>query len=237
MHENHPVPDYNLTMPKALTYPLPGFAASLIFAAILYVLFVQSFPRTTGLAIGFTILAGGAYAALCLFVRRFTDLERRLAARDRLLEAIPWRGDETVLDVGCGNGILILGAAKRLTSGQATGIDIWTGFSGDQQVELFRKNALAEGVADRAVLKNQDVRKMPFEDGAFDVIVSGLTMHHIGRDAPDALFEMVRVLKPGGRMAIYDVSFAVKQSKKIMRQLGLTIEMDADDMVIGVKGF
>ena len=41
--------------------------------------------------------------------------------------SIRWHltGDEKVLDVGCGRGLLLIGAAKRLKSGKATGIDVW----------------------------------------------------------------------------------------------------------------
>src|SRR5262245_52487513 len=45
----------------------------------------------------------------------------KLRMRDRLIKDIPWRGDEQVLDVGCGRGLLLLGAARRLTSGKAVG--------------------------------------------------------------------------------------------------------------------
>ena len=43
--------------------------------------------------------------------------------RDLILNLVPWRGDERVLDVGCGRGLLLVGTAKRFTSGSATGID------------------------------------------------------------------------------------------------------------------
>jgi cyclopropane fatty-acyl-phospholipid synthase-like methyltransferase len=38
---------------------------------------------------------------------------------------VPWKGDEAVRDVGCGHGLMLVGAARRLTTGKATGIDIW----------------------------------------------------------------------------------------------------------------
>jgi len=49
----------------------------------------------------------------------------KLRFRDRVLDAIPWRGDEQVLDVGCGHGLMLIGAAKRLTTGWGVGIDLW----------------------------------------------------------------------------------------------------------------
>ena len=49
----------------------------------------------------------------------------KISERERLLDFISWRGDEKVLDVGCGRGLLLVGAARRLRSGSSTGIDIW----------------------------------------------------------------------------------------------------------------
>src|SRR5262245_39967625 len=55
----------------------------------------------------------------------WSSLFGKFRARDALLNSVPWRGDEQVLDVGCGHGLMLIGAAKRLTTGRATGIDIW----------------------------------------------------------------------------------------------------------------
>src|SRR5262245_44642927 len=49
----------------------------------------------------------------------------KVRAREHFLDLIPWRGDESVLDVGCGRGLLLIGAARRLTTGKAVGIDLW----------------------------------------------------------------------------------------------------------------
>src|SRR5579871_18131 len=65
----------------------------------------------------------------------------KVRLRDRLLDGIPWRGDEAVLDVGCGRGLMLVGAAKRLTTGKATGIDLWQGEDlGGNSPEATRAN-------------------------------------------------------------------------------------------------
>src|SRR4051794_5264342 len=51
----------------------------------------------------------------------------KLGVRDRVLDGLALRGDERVLDVGCGRGLLLVGAAKRLSTGTATGLDLWSG--------------------------------------------------------------------------------------------------------------
>ncbi|MER3436097.1 MAG: hypothetical protein C4288_22700 [Leptolyngbya sp. ERB_1_1] len=50
---------------------------------------------------------------------------QKLKDREKLLDSIQWLGNELVLDVGCGRGLMLVGAAKRLTNGKSIGIDIW----------------------------------------------------------------------------------------------------------------
>ncbi len=45
--------------------------------------------------------------------------------RDWLIDLLNIQGNEYILDVGCGSGLLLIGAAKKLTTGKAIGIDIW----------------------------------------------------------------------------------------------------------------
>ena len=132
----------------------------------------------------------------------------KLKERDRLLDRIPWRGDEAVLDVGCGRGLLLIGAARRAGSGRATGLDLWqaedlTGNSPQATLE----NARREGVDSRVTVATGDMRKMPFPDASFDVVLSNVAIHNVyeaeGRRA--TMKEIARVLKPGGRVVIHDI--------------------------------
>jgi len=94
--------------------------------------------------------------------------------RDKMINSVSWRGDE-VLDVGCGHGLMLIGAAKRLTTGHALGIDIWQ--QEDQASNSSRathENAPREGVADRVELRDSDARQLPFLDESFDVVLSRL---------------------------------------------------------------
>jgi ubiquinone/menaquinone biosynthesis C-methylase UbiE len=113
-----------------------------------------------------------------------------------------------VLDVGCGRGLLLVGAAKRLRSGHATGIDLWRAedLAGNRP-EATLENARREGVAERVSVKTGDMRKLPFEDGTFDVVVSRAAVHNLpsAEDRATAIAEVARVLKPGGQAVIEDV--------------------------------
>lgn len=151
---------------------------------------------------------------------------KRFEVIEKVQKQIPWRGDEQVLDVGTGSGILLVGCAKQLTTGRGIGIDIWQTNSGGSSPERFRNNVRAEGVADRVDLQNVDARKMPFDDATFDVIVSSMAMHHVGanpNDLDQATQEMIRTLKPGGYVALFDVGPVLNQSIEVILQAGFTI--------------
>lgn len=132
----------------------------------------------------------------------------KIRGRERLLDLLPWRGDEAVLDVGCGRGLMLIGAAKRLTRGRATGIDIWQSedLSGNRP-EATLENARREGVLERVEVKTADMRKLPFDDGAFDAVVSCAAIHNVpsSEGRAQAIAEIARVLKPGGRAVIDDI--------------------------------
>lgn len=144
----------------------------------------------------------------------------KLKERDRLLDRVPWRGDETVLDVGCGRGLLLIGAAKRLRTGKATGLDLWQAedLTGNKP-EATLENARLEGVADRVDVKSGDMRQMPFADTSFDVVVSNVAIHNVydreGRDKTMA--EIARVLKPGGRVVIHDIRWVADYAEALTR--------------------
>jgi arsenite methyltransferase len=82
----------------------------------------------------------------------------KLRARDRILARLNLRGDEAVLDVGCGHGLLLIAAAKLLPRGHAVGIDLWSQWQqSDNSREATLQNAALEGVADRVCVHDGDM--------------------------------------------------------------------------------
>jgi len=141
----------------------------------------------------------------------------------RLLDELGLRGDERILDLGCGRGAVLLLAAKRLDSGRAVGVDIWR--ASDQwgnSAEATRKNAVLEDVADRVELHTADMTALPFEDDHFDVVLSSIAIHNIkGHDGRRrAIHEAVRVLRPGGQLMIADI-WCTRQYRRELAMLGM----------------
>ena len=140
----------------------------------------------------------------------------------RILDRLHLRGDERVLDMGCGRGAVLTAVARRLTTGRVTGIDIWNTLdqSGNART-VTERNASLEGVAERVEIQTGDMRALPFPDATFDLVVSSLAIHNIRKDAErrQAVAEGFRVLRPGGRMVVTDIR-ATSSYADELRELG-----------------
>ena len=168
--------------------------------------------RRTDIRIRFPLAISGLWCAIgCTFMALWMIWDSKVGkvrGRERLLQQLAWTGEERVLDVGCGRGLMLIGAAKRLTTGTATGIDIWHAedLSGNRP-EATLSNAQREGVADRVEVRTADMRQLPFPDGTFDVVVSCSAIHNLysAEARAKAIQEVARVLKPGGQALIDDI--------------------------------
>ena len=171
-----------------------------------------------GFAVGFT----GAAILMLLYAKVM-----KFRHRDLMLQRIAWRGDEHVLDVGTGRGLLLVGAAKRLTHGRAVGVDIWNpaDLSGNSR-QRTEDNLRAEAVASKCDLRDDPAQKMSFPDASFDVVLSNLCIHNISKEVErdQACAEIVRVLKPGGRALVSDYK-NTRQYAEQFRKRGLSTEM------------
>lgn len=165
---------------------------------------------TAGRTVG-AVLTGviAVWVSLSTASYLFTTRVGKFQVWARILAGLGLRGDEDLLDLGCGRGAVLLAAARLLPEGHAVGLDLWRADQTGNGPEATRINAEVEGVADRVTVRSGDMTSLPFDDHSFDVIVSSLAIHNIpnaaGRQA--AIDEAVRVLRPGGRIVIADLGF------------------------------
>jgi len=166
------------------------------------------YPGPAARVLGVLALAAAVCAAIGWFKIQ-SSRDGKLRLREQLLDQLALKGDEKVLDVGCGRGLLAIGAAKRLKTGKVTGIDVWNPqeLSGNS-AEAARENAKAEGVSDRVRFDVGDARKLVYQENHFDAVISANALHTLedDRERERAVQEMLRVLKPGGRLVIFDTA-------------------------------
>jgi SAM-dependent methyltransferase len=154
----------------------------------------------------------------------YTTLRGKFVVWADLLDRLNLRGDERILDLGCGRGAVLLLAAQHLPTGRAVGVDLWRGRDqSGNAADATRRNAVAEGVADRVELHTADMAALPLADDSFDLGLSSLAIHNIsGRTGREkAIDEAVRVLRPGGRLMIADL-WATRRYQTRLVTLGMS---------------
>jgi len=133
------------------------------------------------------------------FVVQFMAFGQARRLRRKSIDAAQIKPGERILDVGCGTGDLtLLAKAQAGSTGQIYGID-----AAPEMIDVARsKAARAKAEVDFRVAV---IERLPFPAESFDVVLSSLMMHHLPADLkPQALSELRRVIKPGGRLLIVD---------------------------------
>ena len=214
--ESHGMVPQQKRAPRKTGYGIddPRIVVELLVAGILAVAVgiivskytAPSSPRTADVA----LIGGSGVGFLILVVMAALYWSSRLGKpreMTKLVNAIPWGGEEVVLDLGCGRGLATVMAAGKLKTGYAIGVDMWSKarVSGNDPHSVLA-NAEKDKVGPKvAAVKGSSVQ-LPFADGSFDVVLSGGAIHHlVPRGHRKALFaEMARILKDGGRVGILD---------------------------------
>jgi arsenite methyltransferase len=124
---------------------------------------------------------------------------------------------ETVLDLGSGGGIDVLLSARRVgPTGKAYGLDMT-----DEMLALARENQRKAGLDNVEFLKGE-IENIPLPDGSVDVIISNCVIN-LSADKDRVLSEAMRVLRPGGRLAVSDVVVRGEVPAEIRRNMELWI--------------
>ncbi|MEP7352630.1 MAG: class I SAM-dependent methyltransferase [Acidobacteriota bacterium] len=140
---------------------------------------------------------------------------------DSILELAAIEGSEKILDVGCGLGLLSIAEAKQLKTGKVIGVGTWDQAQVSRYTaENARENAKLAGVGDKLRFENGDLLKLGYPDGHFDLVTSFMTVHRLAeaRDRAQAVREMYRVLKPGGKLLIHDPE--ASEYRQVLTKLG-----------------
>jgi ubiquinone/menaquinone biosynthesis C-methylase UbiE len=147
-----------------------------------------------------TATAGAERARdLAARLERRAKAEDEVAARDTYLHLLHLAAGERVLDVGCGSGAVTRDIARRVGGhGLAVGLD-----PSPELLAVARGLAEEAGLSDRVEFREGNALRLPFRDSSFDAVVCATVLSHVpGGEA--AIPELARVLRPGGRLGIFD---------------------------------
>jgi len=227
-------PDYGLDAPPVVRNLIVAGACCLVAGFVGFGLLAGIQPA---LAVG--VLIAMLFSVLCFLVTvaamAWSSRRGKLRLRERLVDSLGLQGSEVVLDVGCGRGLLLNYAAKKLSSGKAIGLDLWqTEDLSGNALEVTLSNARRENVVDKVEVRSGDMRKMPFPDESVDIVLSNIAVHNIvdqtGRE--QAIREISRVLRPGGRAVIADFRH-VEEYASILKSLHWSsVEVSARNFLI-----
>jgi ubiquinone/menaquinone biosynthesis C-methylase UbiE len=119
----------------------------------------------------------------------------------RILSAANITAQDRVLDLGCGLGNILIALAERIDFiHPAAGVDV-----SPDLIRIGEREIARAGLHDRIGLQVAPATRLPFEDGAFDVVLTSHVLKHLDDEALLAsFFEVARVLRPGGRFLVWE---------------------------------
>jgi arsenite methyltransferase len=145
---------------------------------------------------------------------------------------------EVVVDLGCGGGLDVLLAARKVgPTGRAIGIDMTT-----EMIERARRNAEQAGAAN-VELHLARLESMPLDDASVDCLISNCVIN-LAEDKAAVFREMHRVLKPGGRVAVSDIALKKPLPVEIAADMAAytgciagALLMEEYERLLGAAGF
>jgi SAM-dependent methyltransferase len=154
--------------------------------------------RTTVGGTGREYLPGMGHAWLLPLYDPMSRLLGVQRVHRRLLDQAALRAGQTVLEIGCGTGNLLLDAKRTQPAATLVGLD-------PDLVALARaqRKATRRGLA--VQLDRGHAEELPYDDDSVDVVLSSFMLHHVPADQQEtAVREVLRVLRPGGALHLVD---------------------------------
>lgn len=144
------------------------------------------------------------------FMNRLLTMRIDVLWRKKAVKLVKPYAPKQILDVATGTGDFAIEMAKILSPEKVVGIDI-----AETMLQIGRKKIEHKGLASLIEMKEADSENLPFTDNSFDVASSAFGVRNF-EDLEKGLSEMLRVLRPGGRILILEAS-----DPKNMRMKGL----------------
>jgi ubiquinone/menaquinone biosynthesis C-methylase UbiE len=130
-----------------------------------------------------------------------TFAQAMIEMTDQMIRRVDPAPGQRMLDVGCGNGAPALQLARARDGVEVVGVSV-----SERQVARGNEGARAAGVADRVRFEQVDAMHLPYPDASFDHAWALESMLHMP-DKGQVLAEMARVVRPGGRIALADMTY------------------------------
>ena len=154
------------------------------------------------------LVLGAAFFVGNIIMRSFRSRDHVVLPMVDLLRS----DHDVVLDAGCGAGRTTIALSRILRNGRVVAVDRFDAdYIDGGGRDLIEHNLRAAGLTERVKMETADLAALPFDDASFDSAVSTNVYDHLGREKQQALRELLRVLKPGGRflMAVWVPGWAM----------------------------
>lgn len=136
-------------------------------------------------------------AAVYDWVQPFVTLGQETKLNHWVADSLALDGEEYVLDIGCGTGLLTVAIAERYPRATVVGID-----ASKPMIRVANRKRRRDNCNYRQALAEE----LPYDAETFDAVTSALFFHHVDRELKvRCLCEVLRVLKPGGRLIVADM--------------------------------
>ncbi|GMH14395.1 hypothetical protein Nepgr_016236 [Nepenthes gracilis] len=228
-----------------------------IFFSLLSVLFLMHFPTICAffdsLSVFSALPAGSArfgagfigsvtaLSAVSLFFVAgnflYSSIPLRWAMSQRIVNVVnDWSNVKTALDVGCGRGVLLNAVAMQLkkegSCGRVVGLDQKKALT----MPTLLRTARVEGVQEYVTCREADVRQLPFGDNYFDVVVSAVFLHTVGKEfgqrtaaaAAERMRVLVEEIRVSERVTAFMASSHIVSFRKPSQQLVGPLEVLVD---------